>query len=84
MTEKRPVEDKHGRELKTGDVVEFVYGGDHHRMTIDELKPDPNHPDQIVGTITVHVHAGSCARVKEAKEAKTETKSSTKGETKNG
>ena len=66
--ESRP-EDRHGRALETGDEVEFVYGGEHHRMTVERIDPvktsfgvtSDHHV--LEGTITVQVHAASTTRV---------------------
>jgi hypothetical protein len=69
------VEDKYGKDITIGDRVYFVFGGEHHSMTVDEIDdaqpPDSPYPHILSGQVTVRVHAASTTReYRSAKEEK--------------
>ncbi len=58
-------EDKFGNQIQTGDVVEFVYGGDAYATQIDALA-EMEGRTWVQATITVFIPAGSVALVEKA------------------
>lgn len=54
--------DRHNRLISPGDLVDAVYGGDHHRLVVREVTTEHDH-HYLTGDITIRVPAAAVSRV---------------------
>lgn len=60
----RAAHDKHGNTVHQGDLVEFVYGGDHHTAVVEELEEENTHHYARV-TVSTLIPVTACSRRKD-------------------
>lgn len=56
--------DKHNHPIHVGDVVELVYGGEHHTLVVESLSEHQGH-HFVHGPINVQAPTTACSRRKD-------------------
>lgn len=53
--------DKHNHPIRVGDLVEVVYGGDHHTLVVEEISTAHEH-HYVHGSVTIKVPSTATSR----------------------